>query len=155
MVSLRFGTFSGVGQNLGVLPVLLPRLRARLVPWIEAGRAPLPLIPKGNFYYHFRSKDDVLRAVVEARRTDVAERLSEWRAEHASPEQPLRRVVAMLVNEEDKLVRFRLPHPPAGNSRDSRLARRAHEPFSQNDQEMKYARINFIVGCGGLILAVV
>lgn len=35
--------------------------------------------------------------------------LSEWRAEHASPEQRLRRVVAMLVNEEDKLVRFGCP----------------------------------------------
>jgi len=43
-VAIRCGTFVGPGGSLGVLPVLLPRLRARLVPYIEGGRAPMRLI---------------------------------------------------------------------------------------------------------------
>ncbi len=44
MVSVRLGTFCGEGQRLGILPVLLPRLQQRVVPWIDAGQAVLPLI---------------------------------------------------------------------------------------------------------------
>ncbi len=42
--SLRIGVFCGAGLNLGVLPVMLPRLRARLVPYIEGGSTPIPLV---------------------------------------------------------------------------------------------------------------
>ena len=43
-VALRFGTFTGTGGNLGILPVLIPRLRQRLVPYIDGGRHPMPII---------------------------------------------------------------------------------------------------------------
>lgn len=44
MIALRFGTFTGARQDVGILPVLVPRLRRRLVPWIDGGAAPLPMI---------------------------------------------------------------------------------------------------------------
>lgn len=43
-VAVRCGYFAGPGMQLGILPVLLPRLRARLVPYIERGRAPMRLV---------------------------------------------------------------------------------------------------------------
>lgn len=43
-VAVRCGYFVGPGTRLGILPVLLPRLRARLVPFIEGGQAPMRLI---------------------------------------------------------------------------------------------------------------
>lgn len=66
-------------------------------------------IPKGNFYYHFRSKDDVLRAVVQARLADVQKQLDDWGASLGTPRQRLLRLVDMLVNEEEKLVQYGCP----------------------------------------------
>lgn len=44
MVVLRFGHFVGERYGLGLLPLLLPRLRTHLVPWVDKGRTTLPLI---------------------------------------------------------------------------------------------------------------
>ncbi len=42
--AMRCGAFTGPGGTLGILPVLLPRLRARMVPYIEGGQIPMRLI---------------------------------------------------------------------------------------------------------------
>ena len=44
MVNLRCGLFAGARYNLGLLPVLLPRLRTHLVPWVNAGRTSMPVV---------------------------------------------------------------------------------------------------------------
>jgi nucleoside-diphosphate-sugar epimerase len=44
MVSLRLGHFVGERYGLGMLPILLPRLRSHLVPWVAGGRTTVPLI---------------------------------------------------------------------------------------------------------------
>jgi len=44
MVVLRCGIFSGNNYGLGILPLLLPRLKTYLVPWVNGGRTSLPLI---------------------------------------------------------------------------------------------------------------
>ncbi len=44
MVVLRLGLFVGENYSLGLLPILTHRLKTRLVPWIDGGRPPMPLI---------------------------------------------------------------------------------------------------------------
>ena len=44
MVNLRLGLFAGKRYSLGLLPVLLPRLHNRMVPWVASGKTGLPLI---------------------------------------------------------------------------------------------------------------
>lgn len=44
MVALRLGLFVGEHYGLGMLPILLPRLRSHLVPWVARGRTSLPLV---------------------------------------------------------------------------------------------------------------
>jgi nucleoside-diphosphate-sugar epimerase len=44
MVMLRLGHFVGRGNRLGMIPALLPRLRTRLVPWLDGGRRRVPLV---------------------------------------------------------------------------------------------------------------
>ncbi len=44
MVTMRLGHFIGVGNRLGMLPALVPRLRTYLVPWLAGGRKRLPLV---------------------------------------------------------------------------------------------------------------
>jgi nucleoside-diphosphate-sugar epimerase len=44
VMNLRFGIFAGEHYGLGVLPILVPRLKTHLVPWIKSGRSSLPII---------------------------------------------------------------------------------------------------------------
>jgi len=44
MVSLRCGHFVGERFNLGFLSLLLPRLKTHMVPWVDGGRARVPLV---------------------------------------------------------------------------------------------------------------
>ena len=44
IVILRVGLFTGKNYALGILPILLPRLKTHLVPWIDGGLTSLPLI---------------------------------------------------------------------------------------------------------------
>jgi len=44
VVNLRLGLFAGRRYALGLLPVLLPRLRTHLVPWVAGGRTGMPVI---------------------------------------------------------------------------------------------------------------
>jgi len=43
-VVLRLGIFSGRRYGLGILPILLPRLKTHLVPWVASGKTYIPLI---------------------------------------------------------------------------------------------------------------
>jgi nucleoside-diphosphate-sugar epimerase len=56
MVNLRLGLFAGERYALGLLPILLPRLQTRLVPWVAGGRTGLPIV----------SGKDIGQAVVRA-----------------------------------------------------------------------------------------
>ncbi|MEQ1593300.1 MAG: NAD(P)-dependent oxidoreductase [Thiobacillaceae bacterium] len=44
VVNLRLGIFAGRRYALGVLPILAPRLKTHLVPWVAGGRTGLPII---------------------------------------------------------------------------------------------------------------
>ncbi|MHB1671994.1 MAG: NAD-dependent epimerase/dehydratase family protein [Acidiferrobacter sp.] len=44
VVNLRLGIFAGSGYGLGLLPILVPRLRTHLVPWVVGGRTHLPIV---------------------------------------------------------------------------------------------------------------
>jgi len=44
MVTLRCGLFAGERYGLGLLPILLPRLKTHLVPWVAGGKTSMPLI---------------------------------------------------------------------------------------------------------------
>jgi len=44
MINMRFGIFAGEHYALGILPILLPRLKTHLVPWVAGGKTSLPVI---------------------------------------------------------------------------------------------------------------
>ncbi|MGV6848367.1 MAG: NAD-dependent epimerase/dehydratase family protein [Marinibacterium sp.] len=44
VVNLRYGLFVGDRFGLGLLPILVPRLKTHLVPWVAGGRTSMPLI---------------------------------------------------------------------------------------------------------------
>ncbi len=56
MVCLRMGVFAGKRYSLGLLPLVLPRLKTRLWPWLSGGKGELPLI----------AGEDVAQAMIRA-----------------------------------------------------------------------------------------
>lgn len=44
MINMRLGHFIGAGNKLGLVPVLVPRLKTWLVPWLAGGKSRLPLV---------------------------------------------------------------------------------------------------------------
>ncbi len=44
VVNLRLGIFAGLRYSLGIFPILVPRLKTHLVPWVASGRTSLPVI---------------------------------------------------------------------------------------------------------------
>jgi AcrR family transcriptional regulator len=66
-------------------------------------------VPKGNFYHHFKTKDEVLHGVLEARAANVRASLDRWESEIPGPEARLRRLVDMLSREHEELVQYGCP----------------------------------------------
>lgn len=66
-------------------------------------------IPRGNFYYYFKSKDDILGAVIDARIERIRAALAEWDAAGSDPRQRLKRFAQMIRNSEKDLVRYGCP----------------------------------------------
>jgi len=54
IIVLRLGLFTGKNYSLGLLPILLPRLKTHLVPWIKNGDSTLPLIDGADIGLAFK-----------------------------------------------------------------------------------------------------
>lgn len=66
-------------------------------------------ISKGNMTYHFRSKDELLLAVIDYRITSINQQLQQWNLENPDPPGRLKRFVQMLLDETEGLIRFGCP----------------------------------------------
>lgn len=66
-------------------------------------------ISKGNLHYHFRSKDDLLEAIIALRMQSIQNNLARWSGELPDPKDKLRRFVQMLLNQQADLVRYGCP----------------------------------------------
>ena len=66
-------------------------------------------IPRGNFYYYFRSKDEILKAIIEQRIGSIRAMLEDWDQQYPAPKQRLKRYVQILLNEEKDVLRYGCP----------------------------------------------
>lgn len=66
-------------------------------------------IPRGNFYYYFKTKDEILEAVVDFRLEGIRAMLAEWDAAIPEPRDRLKRYVQILLNEERDILRYGCP----------------------------------------------
>lgn len=95
VVNLRLGIFTGRRYGIGILPILLPRLKTHLVPWVQGGNTSLPLIDGRDVGQAFA------RAV-------TAEGLADYEAFNiVGPEIPTVREVVDYIHEVDAYPR---PH---------------------------------------------
>lgn len=66
-------------------------------------------IPRGNFYYYFKTKDDILAAVIDHRVDDFRVMLAEWDAASPEPRVRLRRFLGMVRDSGKDLARYGCP----------------------------------------------
>lgn len=55
-------------------------------------------ISRGNLYHHFKAKDDILDAVIEARLSNTEKTMGQWAAEGASPVERIESYIKSLLD---------------------------------------------------------
>lgn len=66
-------------------------------------------ISRGNFYYHFRTKDEILGAVIDARMADTRAMLDAWERAGETPAARIRCFIRMLVANRADIKRYGCP----------------------------------------------
>lgn len=66
-------------------------------------------VSRGNFYHHFKTKDDILSAVIEHRAAATQAMLDDWTHKGATPTERLRCFAAMLIANRKDIQRFGCP----------------------------------------------
>jgi len=67
-------------------------------------------IPVGNVYYYFKTKNDIIAAVIDAHQQDILGMLGAIEAARADPRQRLKDLLATLAGQADLVARYGCPH---------------------------------------------
>lgn len=79
-------------------------------------------ISRGNFYYHFKNKDEILDAVIDTRLADIKQMIDDWDDKYSDPKQRLLHYIDMLTNNQDNIK----AHGCLMGSLCAELAKRSH-----------------------------
>lgn len=66
-------------------------------------------IPRGNFYYYFKSKDEILTAVIDERMRTVAALFDDWDSASDQPLERLKGCAAVLVGRQQEVLCYGCP----------------------------------------------
>jgi AcrR family transcriptional regulator len=67
-------------------------------------------VPLGNVYYYFKTKDDIVAAVVQTRAQEMESALAELERRHRSPKARLKGLVRLLADRSDSIAQHGCPH---------------------------------------------
>ena len=66
-------------------------------------------VERGNIYYHFRTKDEILLAALEKRLEITNTMLKEWDRKYATPRERLKRFVQVMLNSREATALYGCP----------------------------------------------
>lgn len=66
-------------------------------------------ISRGNFYHHFRTKDEILDAVIDLRIQNTQEMIDSWDQSDSNPIKRIRCFVNILIKNQAKIINFGCP----------------------------------------------
>ena len=66
-------------------------------------------ISRGNFYYHFKSKNEILDAVINVRLADTRKMLKDWEIESRQPADRIASFINILIANRADIKRFGCP----------------------------------------------
>lgn len=67
-------------------------------------------VPPGNVYYYFKTKEDIVAAVVQAHVRQIASTLEELERRHRTPKARLKGLIRFLAKQADSTARYGCPH---------------------------------------------
>lgn len=66
-------------------------------------------ISRGNFYFHFKSKDEILEAVINLRQENTQRMLEQWEREGTTPGDRIRSFIHILIMNQAKIKNYGCP----------------------------------------------
>lgn len=66
-------------------------------------------ISRGNFYYHFKTKDQILDAVIDARLVHTRQMLAQWSKDGGDPQERIRLFIEILLRNQSSIMRHGCP----------------------------------------------
>ncbi|TLY52861.1 MAG: TetR/AcrR family transcriptional regulator [Gammaproteobacteria bacterium] len=66
-------------------------------------------ISRGNFYHHFKTKDEILEAVIALRIIHTRKMLEQWEAEGTTPAERIRCFIRILIANRAKIMLYGCP----------------------------------------------
>lgn len=66
-------------------------------------------ISRGNFYHHFKSKDEILEAVIELRLVNTQKMLDRWESEDDTPKDRIKSFINILIMNMAKIKLYGCP----------------------------------------------
>lgn len=66
-------------------------------------------ISRGNFYYHFRTKDEILDAVIDLRQANTRTMLEQWESDGQSPAERIQSFIHIMMANRADIMRFGCP----------------------------------------------
>ncbi|OGI38986.1 MAG: transcriptional regulator, partial [Candidatus Muproteobacteria bacterium RBG_16_62_13] len=66
-------------------------------------------ISRGNFYHHFKFKDEILDAVIDARLANTRKMLAQWEIEGKQPADRIRSFIRILIANRAPIKRYGCP----------------------------------------------
>ncbi|PWC88139.1 transcriptional regulator [Azospirillum sp. TSH100] len=66
-------------------------------------------LSRGNFYYHFKTKDEILDAVIALRLANTGRMLEAWEVETGDPAERIRNFIHILVMNRAKIMQYGCP----------------------------------------------
>lgn len=66
-------------------------------------------ISRGNFYYHFKTKDEILKAVIKLRIERTQKMLDKWENDGKNPKDRIKHFINILITNRTKIKRFGCP----------------------------------------------
>ena len=66
-------------------------------------------ISRGNFYYHFKTKDEILEAVITKRLSDREDMLNVWAQQGETPQERINSFISILLVNSEKIKKYGCP----------------------------------------------
>lgn len=66
-------------------------------------------LSRGNFYYHFKTKDDILDAVIDLRMANTRQMLDRWEEDGSTPADRIRCFIRILITNQTKIMAHGCP----------------------------------------------